>query len=153
MNYENLLTVCQYVTEKTGVELKLKYSKFITNKQLNKESNYLNFFDFTAKNGRDRLMQRKHAKEKIESIKTEQEKEYMVKYRKNMRDLPICDDKVTETSTPVSDFMPLTLKEHGKQTWFSCRKPFENDSVKDCILRCVEGLKKEEIEAGKLKTA
>lgn len=45
------------------------------------------------------------------------------------------------------DFRPQTLKEHGKQTWFSCRKPFKNDSVKDCLLRCVKALEKE-IETG-----
>jgi hypothetical protein len=45
------------------------------------------------------------------------------------------------------DFKPPTLKEHGKQTFFSCRKLFENDSVKDCLLRCVKALKKE-IETG-----
>jgi hypothetical protein len=45
------------------------------------------------------------------------------------------------------DFRPQTLKEHGKQTWFSSRKLFENDSVKDCLLRCVKALKKE-IETG-----
>jgi uncharacterized protein (DUF2461 family) len=45
------------------------------------------------------------------------------------------------------DFKPLTLKEHGKQTWFSGRKPFKNDSVKDCLLRCVKALEKE-IETG-----